>query len=485
MRERLKGLFDWRILPALLSAALLFNKILPLCQLSFYNHSNADDYWMSVSIHKVWEDTHSLWAAIGEAFYSAMLLWKDWDGCFLSMFLSGLAPVVFHENYYRYTFFIIGGALFLSVIFFFHVVCRKILHFSWMHEMMITSMTLTMLFCFSPSVKEGMYWWCGGINYTFFFAVFLVSQAFLLEYLVSGHKVFLVLGCVSAFCTGLGNLLSALVNPIVLVLEEMVLLWLVHTKQWDDSGKRKLFWIPVCCGILGLLLNVLAPGNLIRGGSELFHGSIVKTIVETVIASTTLLGDFYRKPAIWFILALFFVILDAFFVSRQQVNFRFPCPLAVGIISYLVYCAAFTPVIYSHNAYYGRCKEISFFVLVILLLCNLMYFSGWVYVRVREKFNSRRSLVLVCVFMLLVLIFAKVDSIYFDTAYAREALVSGSAQNYHDRINERMAQYYNPEIKEVYVKKIDWFPGLFYFDDDCLTDVAYYFNKECIVYEAD
>jgi hypothetical protein len=47
-------------------------------------------------------------------------------------------------------------------------------------------------------------------------------------------------------------------------------------------------------------------------------------------------------------------------------------------------------------------------------------------------------------------------------------------------MSERFAEYYNPEIKDVVVTTIEWYPGIFYHDDDCLEDIAYYFDKESV-----
>lgn len=474
MEKYFKKIMDWRVIPAILSVILFFDKFIPLWQLSFYNHSNADDFWMSVSIHKVWQDTHSIFAAAGEAFYSAVLLWQDWDGCFLSMFLSGLSPVVFHESYYKYTFIILSIALIISVSVFMYALCVRLLKFRIMHYIILFPLILTILFNFSPSVKEGLYWWCGGINYTFFFSVLLMSQACLLEYMVSERWVFLGFGAVLGFCTGLGNLLTALVNPILLVLEFAVLLY------WKKDKKREkwFFLIPVICGISGLLLNVMAPGNLVRGGSELFSSSPFGAVIDTIVTSTGFLHHFYRRPMIWFMLAIIFVILDAF--RNSEIRFRFPCPLIVIVTAYLIYCAAFTPVVYAHNAYYGRCKDISFDVLVMISLCALIYTIGWLNNRfLQNKYLKIRHMA-VYISLLAVLACSRIQGIYFDAEYARDALTTGTAQDFHDKVNGRFALYYNEEITQVEVQKIEWMPGLFYFDDDCLADIAYYFDKEYI-----
>lgn len=482
MRKYGKKIMEWRIIPILLSVTLFLRKFIPLWRLSAYNHSNADDFWMSVSTHLVWKGTHSLFSTIGEAWNSACQLWQNWDGCFFSMFLSCLSPVVFHESYYKYTFYIVSLVVITGVGFFLYELCVRVLGFSISHFLIIYPLVLTVLFNFSPSAKEGLYWWCGAINYTFFFAVFMMSQAILIEYMVSGKTIWLILGTVMTFCVGLGNLLTALVNPIVVCLEVLVFLIVKKKKDWK-------FIAVVIAAIAGLLLNVLAPGNLVRGGSGLFHQSPFVAIMETINVSTRLLTQVYRRPMFWFALAVLFTVWDG--VAKSSRKFRYPYPIAFVVISYLVYCAALTPVIYAGSAVYGRCKDISYFIFVIIAVCDIIYMVGWTeqYFIRKEYRHIRQGLIgqglirqgLMYAGLLAVFWFSTVYTMYFDAAYAKEAIRTQAAQKFHNEISARFAMYYDDEYNVVEIKQLESVPALFYFDDDSLNDVAYYFDKEEII----
>lgn len=472
MKRYMRKIMEWRVIAILLSITLFLRKFIPLWQLSGYNHSNADDFWMSVSTHLVWQDTHSLFAAIGEAWNSACQLWMNWDGCFLSMFLSCLAPVVFHESYYKFTFYIVSIALIIGAGLFLYELCVRVLGFSVKHFLILYPLVLTVLFNFSPSAKEGMYWWCGAVNYTFFFAVFLISQAMIIEYMVSGKKRFLVLGSVTAFCVGLGNLLTALVNPVVVCLEVFVFLTVKEKKG------RKLV-IPAFFALAGLMVNVLAPGNLVRGGSQLFHQSPFSAVLQTVVVSTQLMFQFLCKPMFWIALAVIVTVWDA--QSGGKKTFRYPYPVLVVILSYLIYCAALTPVIYAGSAVYGRCADISFFIFVILVFCDIIYIIGWTEQHfTKGNYQTVRQGILYAG-LLAVFWFSTVYSGYFDAAKAKDAIRTLTAQQFDDRINSRFSMYYDEDMTIVQIEPLNYVPALFYFDDDSLEDVAYYFGKEEII----
>ncbi len=471
MKKFIKRIMEYHVLPIVMLVVLFVNKFLPMLEISKYNHSNADDFWMSSGAHFVWEETHSLFQTIGYGFQNAIAIWKNWDGCFLSMFIGGLPPVVFHEDYYKYTFVVLAGALLVSTAALLYVALVRLLRFPVSHYLMICIPMLVMFFNFSPSAKDAYYWWVGGINYTLFTSVFFLSQAFLLEYIVSSNKICLGIGSILAFAVGLGNLLSGLINPLVLVLEFAVLL-LVYKKE------KILYAIPVFCGIAGLLGNVLAPGNLIRGGSELFSQSVLGSIWGAIEASVGFIPHFYRKPMIWFFLFLLVVVFDA--MRRKKTNFKFRYPLLFIVVSFGVYCAVFAPVVYANSAFYGRCKIVSFYVMMLMYLFDAIYLMGWFFTHYSIPVKEIAAKVTIYVSLIILLVFCRVDELYFDCASAKESLRIGQAQDFDQKVDERFRLYYDKSITDVEVEEITWIPPIFYWDEDCLADLKHYFQKDSI-----
>lgn len=482
----LRFVIENKLLPIMAAIYIFIDKFMPLWQLSAYNHSNADDYWMSVDSHFTWVNTHNIFSMIGQAFNDAIWLRNNWDGCFLSMFLSAFVPVTFHESYYKYTFYIFAITIIIGTVFFMYELCCRLFKMRVCDYILITILALIIIFGFSPSVKEAMYWWCGGINYTFFFGVLLIAQGFLIEYFVSGKLIFSFFAGVLAFCVGLGNLLSALVSPVIMFLELVVLIII------KNKDKAKICAATFLMGLCGLLTNVLAPGNLIRGGEDLFSSSPVIAIWNTIVSSTLLIGEYYKRPMILLLVAMFIVILTGKFTKQKVIAssdiykfFKWPYLVVILILSYLVYCSAFTPVVYAGNAFYGRCKEISYLFLIFLLVFDMIYLGVFIKLNLRStisinKYISVISEIILIVVMFFNIVLSNVWGGYFDAAYAKIALETGAAANFHNIMSERFSKYYDPDVSEVEVTTIDWYPGIFYHDDDCLDDIAYYFGKESV-----
>lgn len=474
MLKKIKEKIDLRLIPAITMWIYFLTTFKPLLIISKYNHSSQDDFWMSSHVYHAWEETQSVFAAVKRAFENAVWLWQTWDGCFLSMFIGCMPPLAFHEDYYKFTFVIIAGALIVALMAFLFVLLVRVCKFDIWHYLIITPIMLFIFMNMIPSAKEAFYWWVGGINYTLFFAVFLIAQAFVLEFMVSKRIVFLILGTILSFCTGLGNLLSGLLCPIVLVLELIVYLF-IHKK------KGLIFLAPVIAGIAGLLCNVLAPGNLIRGGDTLFAASPFEAIWGTIVASTDFIKYFYKKPMIILIIVMAVVIFDGF--SKSKLGFKFKYPLIFVALSYLVYCAVFTPVVYAGSAYYGRCQNISFGAQMIMYLVNIIYLSGWLHGKF-VKLNADKAklikhiLIYPLTVLAVVLCVTNQEGLHFFSA--KTSLEIGQAQDFDRRVDERFAIYYNDDIKDVEVSSITWIPPIFYWDDQCIGEMEFYFHKNSV-----
>ncbi|MCM1466561.1 MAG: hypothetical protein NC086_00315, partial [Alistipes sp.] len=458
MKNFFQKIWEHHIIPVLVMAGVFVNKMWPLLSISRYNHSNADDYWMSSNSHFVWEDTHSFLTTVASGFRNAVAIWKNWDGCFLSMFIGCLPPVVFHEKYYKYTFAIIAGMFALGATALLFVLLVRMFKFPIAHWLLITMAMLIMFFNFMPSIKEAYYWWVGGINYAFLAGIFLLSQALLLEYIVSGNKICLGFGSFFAFCVGIGNLLTGLVNPVILILELIVLV-LTYKKE------KLLFIIPTVCGVAGLLCNVLAPGNLIRGGDGLFHNPVFASIFDTLVVSAKFIPEFFKRPMTWFFLLILVVVIDG--MARRKAPFRFRYPLLFVPVSFGVYASAFTPVVYVGSAYYGRCKNISYYLFLFMLLLDAVYITGWVFDKFSVSLKEAVKKGMIYGALALLLVSVKADWLYFDSEHARTSMNFGQAQDFHAKVMGRFNKYYDPGIREVFVEPIDWIPTVFYWDDDC------------------
>lgn len=476
MFNKIKDKINFRIFPAIVVWIFFFRAYIPLLRMTEYNHSNQDDFWMSIDVYSVWNETHKIWPTIVQAFNDAAGLWKNWDGCFLSMFIGNVPPSVFGEENYKYTFIILSVTLIIAVVAILYAILVRCFKFDLLHYFLITPIILLFMTNMMPSIKAGLYWWVGGINYTFFFAVFLISQALLIEYMVSKKKGFLIAGSIVSFMVGLGNLLSGLINPVIVILE-FVFLLLINK---EEKKKTLIYLVPVLASVCGLLCNVLAPGNIIRGGAGLFSASPIEAIWGTIVASVNFIPHFYRGTMWCMFLGIAIIVVDG--LNHDRLNFEFKYPLVFLLVTFLVYCATFTPVIYAGSSFYGRCKNISYFMQIFFYLLNIIYFAGWFY---RKVLSDKRIVKKACHIMLYVSVIYMVIHCYkyrsnFDFFIADHCLVTGQAKAFDEQVNARYDLYYDEEIKDVEVKKVTGIPPIFYFDDECISTLEDYFDKDSI-----
>ncbi|MGN1187345.1 MAG: hypothetical protein ACI4R6_02525, partial [Lachnospiraceae bacterium] len=245
------------------SAVLLFvgiyfiKQINPIINAAKFSHPTTDDYWMSSYVHVVWERTHSVFSAIAASFEYSVGMYKNWDGNFLSMFLTCLSPLAFNENYYFIVFYVMLISLCAGI----GLIAYSLLHKRW-HIPLINCISICLLFIifflnYLPNSGEGLYWWPGVANYTLFFGFLLFAQGLFVLYWNKNKIVWLILASISFFLVGLGNPLTGLVNVCLLAYELLY-------RFYEKRSFKTLFWIPFLCALIGLLIVVLAPASSVR-----------------------------------------------------------------------------------------------------------------------------------------------------------------------------------------------------------------------------
>lgn len=470
--NKLKKLTDNGLLDALFVIVLFLMTYIPFLLLGMYNHSNTDDFWMSVGVHHTFVETGSLIAAFKRAVSDCIWIWKSWDGCFLSMLFTILSPVAFSEDLYCIVYPIISASLFIGTGAFAYMILRKILRMEKFSFIAVWLMMVIMMIQFVPYYGEAYYWWPGAVNYTFFFSVFLLTQSLVAGYLYTGRKSYIVSACLTGFCTGLGNLMTALVGAFVIFLE--MLFFNAILKKKNRNGMH----IILAAAFAGLMINVLAPGNTIRGGSNLFDNSVINAVISAITGATYFIGAYFKKTMTVYVLLLAAVIYKA--MGNIKTDFRFKLPGLFFIISYGVYCALWAPVTYTGVQIYARLGNQLFLGQMLLLTANLVYFCGWLHKNVVKKRRMWVENTAVFVCMAILVAYFIPNSYLYNSEAARVQVISGNARQFDEQVDERFDLYYDDTIKDVYVKPVEYIPGLFFYTDTSFDSLTDYFNKNFI-----
>lgn len=472
--KRIKKWFqDGRIYTVCAVGIFLYTYV-PLLALGMYAHSNTDDYWMSDGVHHVFVKTGSFLAAIKYGIENAVWIWKSWDGCFLSMLFTILSPVAFHEDLYCIVYPVISLTMILCSGALAYALLRRVLQWNIWRTVTVWLMFVTLAFQFVPYYGEAYYWWPGAVNYTFFFGIFLLVQAMAVLYLKDNTKKAFAAACFFGFCTGLGNLMTALISPFVLFLEAFT--WSVLLKRKERKG----IWIIFLFALAGLMINVCAPGNLIRGGDDLFSSSPIQAIFLAIKGATYFIGAYYKKTMTVFLIFTAFVIYEA--MGQVKKEFTFRLPLLFFAVSYGVYCALWVPVTYTGVAIYARLGNQLFLGQILLFVVNVVYLSGWIHkkiVKMRWKYLQDFA---ICVSMVILVAYFHQNSYLYASSQAYRQVISGNAKQFDEQMDERFAMYYDDSVKVVYVKPLEYVPGLFFIQDTSFDSLKDYFSKEFIGY---
>ncbi|MCL2546989.1 MAG: hypothetical protein FWE06_07335 [Oscillospiraceae bacterium] len=296
--------------------------------------------------------------------------YMEWQGTFTAIALFSLQPaVLFGHDAYPLTmlftlFALIGATAFML---------KTILGKEWLLPCLLM---LTVSIQFVPHIAQGFFWYNGAVFYTFFYSLMLVSLALKIRLFRNGGGAAKI-GSVAllSFLIGGGNLVTALLALQINVIFLLFLLWEYRGRLKECVSKWRPQAIFAAALALGFAINVVAPGNAVRGGD--FGGlraALTSIIMSIGIAARDILV--WTNPAIVVMLLL---ALPLMWRLAQNTDFSFKAPLLVLAVSFLLFASQNVPPWYS-MAYTGppRLRNIVFFSYVWLLFGNAFYVLGWV-----------------------------------------------------------------------------------------------------------
>ena len=360
---------DIRIYAIILTLALIAS-LIPLYLLTKYAIPYFDDYGYG---RAVWQDyrwgNYHLKAAVMGSIKNTILMWHTWQGTYSSIFLMGLVPIIFGEQYY------ILGPIFLISVFaislfvFTGVISKKYLKTDFFTTLALQSGITLMLTIVLYSPQQGFYWYNGGVHYVgmFSFELLYLSLMILLLHGLNGFKklapddpdrylssnspkkkipriILLVTGVLLSTFLGFflagANFVTVLQIPILLVSLGIIA---VIKKQ-----KGILLWIPsLIAYAVGMYLNVSAPGNAARQGYYPDAPGPLKAVLLSFPESFKFMGKFVNLRTCLLFLLLVPVFWDlAGKLYRKKIRFSLPGLLVFALWAECVYAASFTPGLY-------------------------------------------------------------------------------------------------------------------------------------------
>lgn len=221
LKNNKKSVFNHaaQIIILLVVIKYFYDMINPIIKVAQYSHPTMDDYWMTTYVHEQWLENHSVLGFIAAAFRYAIGIYKTWDGNFLSMFITSMSPAVFGDYAYSFTFYFMFVTFCIGSLAAMYAILYRRFRMPLINCVSMALLFIAFFMNFLVNAGEGLYWWPGVANYTFFFGMFMFAHSMSALYWESHRKVFLVIASIFMFLVGLGNPFTSLVSACLCAYE--------------------------------------------------------------------------------------------------------------------------------------------------------------------------------------------------------------------------------------------------------------------------
>jgi hypothetical protein len=469
--------------------------------IAFYSRPFADDYAYSAGVHKALGSGHYLLGVFRAVADEVVLIYKTWQGSFSAVALFSLQPGVFGKRAYIITAVILIGIFVLGNYCFFRKVLKdKTTAFIVFAAVCILSTQ------FLPHALQGFYWWNGGSYYTLFYSLMLIQWGMLFE----RKKV--IIPCILGFILGGGNLVSGLLNVEVtaLFLLTYILFRVADKKtsgnrqggELDDISLKAVIRTAVILlfSAAGFMINVLAPGNAVRGADSVFM-SPLKAIGSSFIEAYRYCNEWLNMPLV---LTLMFLFPFLWHYAKGRGS-RIPF-VVLAFLAFGLFASMFTPTLYSMSEVGPRrVQNIRYFMFVVaavlleLEACKHTreLVEGRIYFAPGHEFVSAYlrgyMLILLCGVLVILGIYTipKENRNSLPTIAASRSLLIGEAGKYATE-RDTWLEALESEDRVVTLEKIQDRPVLIYYSDlDVQGDpedyrdqcVFMYYDKDRIILE--
>ena len=426
---------------------VLVISLVPILVMGFYARPLWDDYAYS-SIIKTVSKVNPLLVILAP-FANMIGSYFTWQGTYSSEFIFTLQPGAWPFPAYWLTPIIIILPIVVGYIYFWRVVCEKLLKCNSVYGTIMALMLLILQFQYVPFIHQTYYWYVGAVYYSFYLGIQMIEWGLLIRLFQEENvskklyrwTVFLIF-----FVQG-SNYSTALINFMVPVL---MAVYAYFTKKEKFKLMKKL----AIFATIGLVINVAAPGNWVRASSDANPMNPVKAILMSFVYCYRTIRMWINIPVLGLIICL--IPVAYMMVRKSQCKFRFPLIAIFFMIG--IHSAQMTPPLCILSGIGDtRQQAMLYFSLYILMAGSIVYFVGWINVKFGDKLSAVDKF---CPHVFVIGLCVIVIGIYADGINTSndykicEDIFTGHAAEYarqYDSIVEQL----QGEDKVCYVKDID------------------------------
>lgn len=455
--KKAKGINIPENIVAVLAVMALIAILLPILRLAMFTTPWYDDYSYTFYT-KSFMAQDGIWpGVVNGSWYTTRTWWYCWQGTYSSIFLMGLSPLVFGEQYYWMGVMAIILFFVFATMLLVKTVLGNLLKANGYVQIMAAALVTAVMVEFVYNAQQGLFWYNSAIHYTFMHGVLFLLIAILVK-LFYADKISAVCGwtvagsVLSVICAG-SNFVTALQGLLCILIAAFLMV--LYKKKTVIA-----LAFPLVIYSIGFYLSVSAPGNAVRAAHFQGYG-VIKSILYSFYSA---FKNFWEFTGFRFFFALALFVLIIWNVVKES-RFAFRYPGLVSFFSLCFYATGYTP------SYYGGGEEgiartwvVVKFTLLILLFINAAYWLGWgmkQWEKKRGEVGKAKhwvwSYAIVAVGILCCFLFTEGQARDFSTFGAYYYVHTGEAANHYTEYLQRVETIKNGGAN-VEVKPIFWKP---------------------------
>ena len=383
MKQKFKSFWlNSNLWTAILCVAALLLIVVPLLYITRYVWPSSDDYEFSIFAKEAFVAGGSVFEIVKQAWGVVTEKYLHWQGTYSAIFLMALQPGIWGDQFYGVGAVIVIVSLLTALFSLSYVLMVKhskakksvwltitsLVTFAWLLRLMYT--------------EEAFYWWNGASYYMGFYSWAMILVAMELcfytdwqNYSKTKKSFFYIISVLICLFLGGGSYPAALM--FVLVSGGIFVSSIINKKKSVFATGT----ITVA-SITGLLINVLAPGNV----NHMNNGGIEVGAVEAILISIRD-GLLYIRSWTNISVIMMFVFLLPFIwqlVKNSPLKFRYP--ILATILSGGLYLSEYAPISYAFGGFApGRMINIYYLNFYLLLLFNVCYWVGYLCRKLETK----------------------------------------------------------------------------------------------------
>lgn len=379
-----KGLFYILIVGFILS-------LIPIFWLGTYSFPFYDDFNHGYLTYAAVNNGASFLDILKVAYEHMLNIYNSWQGTYTTIFLSALHPGIFGEDWYFLTPIVIIFTQIFGTVYLAKVIFKDYLHLNNYRVGIISLFILFFQIQNLPSAFESYYWWASGIMHTFSYNMLLFFCALLLSTIKKNNIFKFIFLVLLAFAIGGGAYEIALFTSC-LILIVLIGYFIFNKINNRTNNKLIIFEISIVfiISLIGLFINVSAPGNAIRIESSDIHVSPIVAIIESFIYSVVHTFEYISLKTV----IVAFIVAFLSFEYLNKLHFKVINPILFILISWCGYSIIFTPAIYGENYVAApRYLNVLYFAFYWFLIVDVLYITYYYKKQLNKMYLNIKRLI--------------------------------------------------------------------------------------------